>query len=70
MPKKTLSGIELFELYLAEGGEYASVLQQAYLELGDNLFSMLEECEKTGKRITINEDAEEVIDSPITITIE
>lgn len=70
MTKKSLQGIELFELYTAKGGEYSSILHQAYVELGDKLLSMLEVCEETGKKITINEDLEEVIDPPISITIE
>lgn len=65
-----LSGQDLFEYYTSKGGEYASALGQAYGELDKDLFVMLEECERTGKHIVIKEDMEDVIDSPVTISVE
>lgn len=63
-----LTGRDLFEYYTSEGGEYASVLNQAFAEIDRDLFIMLVQCERTGKRITITEDMPRVIDSPITIS--
>ena len=64
-----LSGQDLFEYYISKGGEYASVLGQAYGELDKDLFAMLEECVRTGRRISITEDMKNVIDPPITVSI-
>jgi hypothetical protein len=64
-----LSGQNLFEYYVSRGGEYSSVLNQAFSEIGHDLFTMLKTCERTGRRISITEDLEGVIDSPVTVAI-
>jgi len=69
MKNTSIPGADLFLLYVDEGGEYASVLQLAYHEIGDKLFGMLEECEKTGKKIVVTDDMEDAIDSPVTVTL-
>lgn len=66
---KTLSGKELFEYYTSLDNEYIGTLFQAFQEIGEELYPMLEKCEKEGKSIVINEDIEEAFDSPITVSI-
>lgn len=63
------SGQELFEYYTSKGGEYAQTLNQAFVEIREELFEMLEQAEKQGKKIIITEDIDDVMDSPVTISI-
>lgn len=62
-----MSGTDLFEYYTSQSGEYKETLFQAHLEIGDKLFPMLEECEKTGKKITLKEDIKDALDTPISV---
>lgn len=64
------SGQQLFDFYTSKGGDYSQVLFQAHLQIGDELFKMLEQAEKEGKKIVIKEDVQDVDDPPITIVIE
>ena len=66
---RTLPGIELFEYYTSLGGEYANSLLMAHLELGEELYPMLEQCERENKKIVITEQEGDFLDPPITITI-
>ena len=65
-----LTGLQLFEYYTSQSNEYSNTLHMARLELGEAIFPMLEQCEREAKRIVITEDLQDVLDSPITITIE
>lgn len=65
-----LSGRDLFEYYTSKGGEYAQVLGLAFMEKGHDLFAMLEECERTGKHIVVTDDRDDIIDPPVTVSIE
>lgn len=65
-----LTGSELFEYYTSRNDEYASNLLTAYAQIKEGIFNMLEEAQKKGKRIAIDEEIPGVIDSPLTITIE
>lgn len=49
-----LKGREIFERYREEGGDYARTLGMILLNIGDDLFPLLEAAEKEGKRIKIN----------------
>lgn len=62
-----LSGSELFDYYTSEFTDYRQTLFLAHLQIGDKLFEMLEECEKTGKKIAIKEDPKGVIDPPVHV---
>ena len=66
---KTLTGKELFEYHTSLDNEYKGTLFQAFQELQEGLYPLLEKAEKEGKSIVINEDIEEAFDSPITISI-
>lgn len=65
-----LTGSELFEYYTSKTDEYASTLFTAYDQIRSELFVLLEQAQKEGKRITIKEDIQGVNDSPLTITTE
>lgn len=64
-----LSGSELFDHYTSELTDYRQTLFQAHLQIGDRLFAMLEECEKTGRKIEIKETMTGVTDTPFDIVI-
>lgn len=64
-----LSGQQLFEYYTSQGGDYSQILFQSHIQIGNNLFSMLEIAEKEGKKIVIKEGFQDVDDSPISIYI-
>lgn len=64
-----LSGSELFDFYTSEFTDYRQTLFQAHLQIGDTLFAMLEECEKTGKKIAIIEVSKGVIDPPMSVVM-
>ncbi len=67
----TLSGRELFDIYLSRNDEYSSVLLTAFVEIGDDLFPLLEKAERLGKKVTLIEDLSSgVFDPPKTITLE
>lgn len=67
--KTKLTGKELFDLYTSLEGEYKYTLFRAHLEIGDDLFPMLEKCEKEGKKIHIQESPDSTLDSQIVITV-
>lgn len=68
-----MSGRDLFDHYAFDGEdlEYRETLLAAYMELSDNLFPMLEQCEREGKRIVLKHDADlqaaGVLDCPFDI---
>lgn len=64
------TGELLFEYYTSKQDDYAQTLGTAFMEVGDKLYGMLEQAQKTGKRITLKEDLQDVNDPPITVTIE
>lgn len=66
---KTLSGMDLFLYYTEEGGEYSQTLFQAQLEIGDDIYPMLEQAEKEDKKIVIVETMDDVEDPPIEVQI-
>lgn len=66
---KTLSGRDLFLFYTDQGGEYSQVLLQAYLEIGDDLYPLLEQAEKEDKKIVIVETMDDVEDPTIDVQI-
>lgn len=53
-----MSGRDLFDYYAFDGEdlEYRETLLAAYTELSDDLFPMLERCEREGKRIVLKHD--------------
>jgi hypothetical protein len=65
-----LSGEDLFDYYTSQNNDYKGVLFQAHIEIGDELFKMLEQAEKQGKKIAIKETLNDVDDPPITVYIE
>lgn len=65
-----LTGEQLFDYYTGIEGEYKQTLFQAYTEIGNELFELLEKAEKEGKKVVIKEDIPDVNDSPVTVTIE
>ena len=66
----TLSGRELFDIYLSRNDEYSSVLLTARIEIGDALFPLLEKAERLGKKVTIFQDLDsDILDGTITVTI-
>lgn len=54
--KSKWTGEQLFEYYSTLGGEYEQTLSTARMQIGDELMPMLEECERTGKKITLVDD--------------
>ena len=68
--KKNLTGWQLFEYYTSQNDDYKGILFQAHLEIGDEIFKMLEQAEKQGKKIAIKENLNNVDDPPITVYIE
>lgn len=66
----TLSGSELFDVYLSRHDDYSSVLLTARIEIGDALFPLLEKAERLGKKVTIFQDLDsDILDGTITVTI-
>lgn len=68
--KSNWSGKELFEFYTSEEGEYKNTLLQAYVQIGDDIYSMLEKAEKQGKKIALVEQKKGVDDPPLSIEIQ
>ena len=67
----TLTGQELFDIYLSRHDEYSSILLTAYVEIREDLFPLLEKAERLGKKVTIIQDmVSGVFDPPITVTLE
>jgi len=56
MATETLTGKELFEKYTKARDEYASTLLTIRMNIGDDIYHMLEKAEIEGKRLQINED--------------
>ena len=65
--KSKMTVSELFFFYLDQPDKYKDILYMAHLEIGDKLFPMLEECERTGKVIRLKEEMKNVIDPPMTV---
>lgn len=61
--------MDLFLYYTEEGGEYSQTLFQAQLEIGDDIYPMLEQAEKEDKKIVIVETMDDVEDPPIEVQI-
>jgi len=73
MSKQDLSkmtGRQLLEFLTFQPGEYAQTLMTAFVSIGEDLFPMLEECQRTGKRIAILDSMTDVNDPPITVFME
>ena len=67
----TLSGRELFDIYLSRNDEYSSVLLTARIEIGDALFPLLEKAERMSKKVVIKQDSSTgVLDAPMSFAIE
>jgi len=49
-----MTGIQLFEKYTKQGGEYAQLLGTLLGNLGDHLMPLLEKAEKTGKKLGVS----------------
>lgn len=70
-----MSGRDLFEHYAFEGEdqEYRNAVLSAYMELKEELFPMLERCEREGKRIVLRYDdtlqAAGALDCPFEVVI-
>ena len=70
-----MSGRDLFDHYafVGEDQEYRNTVLSAYMELKEELFPMLEQCEREGKRIVLRYDAAlqdaGVLDCPFEIVI-
>jgi hypothetical protein len=50
-----MTGRQLFELQTSVWGDYSQVLMTAYSLIGNKLYPMLEEGDRTGKRIVVRE---------------
>lgn len=67
---KTLSGSELFDFYLSKGDEYSGVVFDAFVRIREDLFPLLEEAVRSGKKIILTCDLSTgVFDPPITVTV-
>lgn len=64
-----LSGSDLFDYYTSQDNDYKAILFQAHIQIGDELYKLLEQAEKEGKKIAIREDLGDVNDPPITVYI-
>lgn len=47
-------GREIYEQYRKSGGEYAQTLGTILMNIGDDMFSMLEDAENSGKQLKID----------------
>ncbi|MBD3748951.1 MAG: hypothetical protein IE931_05600 [Sphingobacteriales bacterium] len=57
-----MTGEEIFDKYVNEGGEYAQLLLTLHISLGDQLFPILKKAEDQGKKLEVNQDDELLID--------
>jgi hypothetical protein len=55
MDKIEMTGAELFELYTSTNNSYGQILNIAFLQIGFDLYPMLEEAESTGKQIELKD---------------
>lgn len=69
-----MTGIDLFKKYTSfrdysgsEADQYAQLLMTLSVNIGDDLFPLLEKAEESGKKLTIVENDEESIVGEITI---
>lgn len=62
-----MTGEQLFEIKTSEWGEYAQDLMTAHSLIGDKLYPMLEECERTGKKIVLREKNPDVDDPQMDV---
>lgn len=67
--KSKWPGSALFEYYTSQPGEYKGTLFEAFMLIGDKLYTMLEKAEAEGKKIVIMEDIEGVMDPPSTVVV-
>jgi len=67
--KSKWSGIELFEFFSTQDPKYGKILNQAYLEIGDDIYTLLERAEKEGKKIVLVEQRKGVDDPPLSVEI-
>lgn len=63
------SGRDLFEFYVSQADDYSSALLMAYTLIGEDLFPMLEECERSEKKIVLIESGENIDDPEMTVEI-
>lgn len=69
MMKANWTGVELLEFYSKQDPEYCKILNQAYLEIGDKIYTLLEQAEKEGKKIVLVEQKMVVDDPPLSVEI-
>jgi len=55
MDNTEMTGAELFELYTSTNNSYGQILNIAFLQIGFDLYPMLEEAESTGKKIELKD---------------
>lgn len=67
--KSNWTGKELFEFYTTQDPAYRKILNQAFLEIGDELYLMLEKAEREGKKIVLIEQIKGVDDPPLSVEI-
>lgn len=67
--KTNWTGTELLEFYSTQDPEYCKILNQAYLEIGDMIYALLEQAEKEGKKIVLVEQKKGVDDPPLSVEI-
>lgn len=68
---KKMSGADLLDYYLSKHDDYSGVVLDAYVRIRDDLFPLLEEAERSGKKIILEmEDVSSgILDSKVTITV-
>jgi len=67
--QRTMNGEDLFFYYTGLSDEYSQVLNTAFMQIGEELFPLLEKCHKEGKKIVLVDDPvfEGVDDQPFII---
>ena len=67
--QRTMNGEDLFFYYTGLSDEYSQVLNTAFMQIGEELFPLLEQCHKEGKKIVLVDDPvfEGVDDQPFII---
>ena len=70
MSKASLTGEELFEFYTSQEGEYRQTLFTAHMQIGDELFKLLEQAEMEGKKIVLQDEMNDTDDAPFSVILE
>lgn len=50
-----MTGFEIYDREIEKGGDYAQALRTMFLNIGEKLFPLLEDAEKEGKKLEIDE---------------